>query len=624
MIIRARDRGKKCLECLLEGSFLYRGDLYFFLLLGFASVACAPVALRSISAPSIPPAASTFSYFSSTSKNGDVPLTSRSSQYFLLAQFYSQQQEGEKAILEYKKAIKADPTSLFLHLRLAQELLQQGEVAKVREVCERAVLIHPSSLEANLMLAGVYMVYKEHSRALAIYERLSRENPKSREVLLHYGSVLMERGKPKEAKKIFEKILSLKDFNKEEKIKSSTVLYHLARADLKMGNMEGASLFLEKAIKEKPSFLRASLLLSQLYLIQGKKEKFLKTLEASYEERSNSMVANRLFSYYVGESQWEKSIPYAETMVGEDPENLDMRLRLAHIYQKANWLGKAKEIFHGIHKESPEDQEVLYYLGNLYVQEEDYTKALDFFLKVKPSYEHYEEVVLRAADSYRAMGSLDKARSLIEKAMKKNTVFNYLHIALARIYEEEKNIAKAVAVLERHRARVYSNEPSLYFLGFLYGELGEVELSLEVMEEILKRNPKNADALNYIGYTLLEIEDDYEEAGRRLKLAMELKPEDAYIMDSYAWFLFKKGEVKGALKLLLKAIVLKPQEGVIMEHLADVYLQLGKEDRALESYRKSLSHLPKTTDQFRVRTKILGLEKSLYQQERLPASQLSP
>ena len=594
-------------------NFLWRTEtLCFFLLFSFLGTGCAP----------------TTSLIQSTNmlQSGAEPptVTSKSTQYFLLAKFYSQNQDGKKAIEEYKKAIQADPDSSFLHLHLAQEFLQQGEIQKAQEFCQKAVDLDPDHVEASLMLAGIYTVYQKPLEALSIYRGISQKHPKNREALLHYGNALMEAGKPQKAKEVFQKTLRLgSPVEEEEKIKSSLVLYHLAKVELKLGSIKNTIRFLKKAIEKQPSFLRASLLLAQLYVYQGKKDKFLQTLQASYEERPTLLVANRLFSYYVGVSKWEKSIPYAETLVGENPDNIEMRLRLARIYQKANWLEKAKKLFHEIYLEFPQREEVLYYLGDLYMKQEQYAKALDFFLKIKDSYGHYEEVVLQVADCYRAMEERNKARIFLEKVMQKKKDFRYLHVALARIYEEEKKIAKAVAVLERHRDKVYASEASLYFLGFLYGELGEVETSLEVMEAILKINPKNADALNYIGYTLLELEDDYEEAGNRLKLAIQLKPKDAYIMDSYAWFLFKKGDAQSALKMLLEASALQPQEGVIMEHLADVYLQLGQEDKALESYKRSLSILSKTTDQFRVRTKILGLEKSLYRQDRLPASQVS-
>ena len=108
------------------------------------------------------------------------------------------------------------------------------------------------------------------------------------------------------------------------------------------------------------------------------------------------------------------------------------------------------------------------------------------------------------------------------------------------------------------------------------------------MKEVLKLDPKNANALNYIGYNYADKDINLDEAERLIKKALEIKPEDGYITDSLGWVYYKKGEIDEAIKKLEKAIKLVPKDPIIAEHLGDAYLKNSKKDRALAMYEKAL------------------------------------
>jgi tetratricopeptide (TPR) repeat protein len=142
--------------------------------------------------------------------------------------------------------------------------------------------------------------------------------------------------------------------------------------------------------------------------------------------------------------------------------------------------------------------------------------------------------------------------------------------------------------LERGEKQFPADENILYYLGFLYDRLGEKARGVATMERLLGLNPNNANALNFVGYSLVEKGERLDQAKILLERAMALKPGDAFVLDSYGWLLYRLGKNQESMRHLEKAMALKPDEGVIAEHLADVYAASGLPLKAMQTYAKAL------------------------------------
>ena len=83
--------------------------------------------------------------------------------------------------------------------------------------------------------------------------------------------------------------------------------------------------------------------------------------------------------------------------------------------------------------------------------------------------------------------------------------------------------------------------------------------------------------LNYLGYSWVDQGVHLDEAFKMLRRAVELQPEDGYIVDSLGWAHYKLGHYDEAVKLLERAIELKPGDPVINDHLGDAYWRAGRQ-----------------------------------------------
>lgn len=67
-----------------------------------------------------------------------------------------------------------------------------------------------------------------------------------------------------------------------------------------------------------------------------------------------------------------------------------------------------------------------------------------------------------------------------------------------------------------------------------------------------------------------------------LRRALALKPDNAFIQDSWGWHLFVRGKVKESIVELEKAVRISRLKGeAIIEHLGDAYARYNLREKAL-------------------------------------------
>ncbi|HQN18438.1 MAG TPA: tetratricopeptide repeat protein, partial [Syntrophobacteraceae bacterium] len=181
-----------------------------------------------------------------------------------------------------------------------------------------------------------------------------------------------------------------------------------------------------------------------------------------------------------------------------------------------------------------------------------------------------------------------------------------LYLYLGVLYEDEKKYDEAMRIYDKGLGEAPRDADLLFRKGALLDKMGNKDEAIKVMRTILEIEPKNANALNYIGYTYAELGINLMEAKQLIKTALEIEPEDGYIMDSMAWVYYRMGQYKKALDVILEAVKRVPGDPVIQEHLGDIYLSLGKKSKAAEAYQKALEC--QHTEPEKIQEKLRGLQ----------------
>jgi len=136
------------------------------------------------------------------------------------------------------------------------------------------------------------------------------------------------------------------------------------------------------------------------------------------------------------------------------------------------------------------------------------------------------------------------------------------------------------------------NETSIRYARALIAEkLGELDLLESDLNAILQYEPKNAQVLNALGYTLADRTVRYDEALGYIQRALALEPDDAAVMDSMGWVYYRMGKYENALLHLTKANSMD-EDPEIAAHFGEVLWVMGKKDQAMKIWETSLSKYP--------------------------------
>lgn len=108
---------------------------------------------------------------------------------------------------------------------------------------------------------------------------------------------------------------------------------------------------------------------------------------------------------------------------------------------------------------------------------------------------------------------------------------------------------------------------------------GMAERAETDLRRVLELKPDDVDATNALGYTLADANRKLDEALALIEKALKAKPDDAAVIDSYGWVLYRRGDLAGAEKALRRAFD-KQSDAEIASHLGEVLWVQGKRDEA--------------------------------------------
>ena len=198
-----------------------------------------------------------------------------------------------------------------------------------------------------------------------------------------------------------------------------------------------------------------------------------------------------------------------------------------------------------------------------------------------------------------------------------------VHVALGDMLRRENRHADAAAAYTRAIDLV--SAPETRHWGLFYSRAIAFERAKQWdraepdFRRALELNPEQPSVLNYLGYSLLDMNRNLEEALQMVERAVAQRPDDGYIIDSLAWGYFLLGRFDDAVAPMERASLLMPVDPIVTDHLGDVYWAVGRTREAQFQWRRALSFSPEEKDATRIRRKLeIGLDAVLAEEGAKP------
>ena len=164
---------------------------------------------------------------------------------------------------------------------------------------------------------------------------------------------------------------------------------------------------------------------------------------------------------------------------------------------------------------------------------------------------------------------------------------------IANFYKNSKNYEKAIdyytLIISSLNDDSNIKSDLLYRRGGSYERLGSYKKSDEDLLYSLRINPDNAYVLNYLAYSWLERDYKIDEAFQMLEKAYASKSNDPYIIDSIGWAYYLIDNFSEAEKYLKRAVELMPEDPTVNDHYGDILWKLNRKIQARYFWNNVLS-----------------------------------
>ena len=226
-------------------------------------------------------------------------------------------------------------------------------------------------------------------------------------------------------------------------------------------------------------------------------------------------------------------------------------------------------------------------LSQIAQRNQDPAQALAYLAQIN-SPQDTAKIQLRRAMVLAQQGNMDEARALIRQLPEKDRedARNKINLELQLLRDNRQEQA-AYTLLEQ-ALKSYADDPDLrYELAMSAEKLGRPDEMEQILRSLIAAKPDYHAAYNALGYSLAERNLRLNEARDLIQKALELAPEDPFIVDSLAWVEFRSGNLAEALALLQKAFKARP-DPEIAAHLGEVLWALRRPDQASAAWKEGL------------------------------------
>lgn len=524
-------------------------------------------------------------------------LDAAASYHFMLGYQAELTQDIDRAVQEYRAALKADPASHSVKARLATLYVALGDMPNALRFANEAAEGPHQDSQLLTQMAGILASGGQGDRAVAILDRAIKEDPTASDPHFTKGLLLSNLKRQQEAEQAIRAGLALSP-------ESAVGHYHLGRLLLDLGNNQEATASFEKAIAVNAGFEPAYLTLASHYETQHDTPSAVAILRKYLQNVSSKSrdIRHHIVRLYVAAKDYQGARKELNELLTEDPGDLDAQLRMALVLGEERQYPQAIEQLTSILRARPAELKVRDYLGFIYEEAKQIPQAIDtysFNISLDPS---YFEGHLHLGVLYYRLKRFPDAVTHLNEAIRINSKQAEAHIILGLTYLQQEQFGEAARIFEEGISHNPKSADLHFNLGTAYDKLNRFDDVVHVMEAAIRLDPHHADALNYLGYSYAERGIKIEQALSLTRQAVALKPDNGYYVDSLGWAFFKSGQLGEALTEIKRAATLVGDDPVIYEHLGDIYAKQHKLSEAREAWLHALELDPnnnKLMDRFR-------------------------
>lgn len=290
----------------------------------------------------------------------------------------------------------------------------------------------------------------------------------------------------------------------------------------------------------------------------------------------------------VAEKRHPEARKQFELLLEQFPTNADVTMAVALLAIQAEDYDAAEaQLKRALENGYGEADLVRLYLGQVSEERKRYDEALKWYSAVQPG-DHYVGAQARYAGTLAKQGRLGDARKHLQQVnVSSREQRVQLTQAEAQLLREANAYSAAFELLGEALQKMPDQPDLLYDYAMAAEKVDRIDVLETNLRRLLQLRPDHAHAYNALGYTLADRNERLSEARELIEQALTLSPDDAFIIDSMGWVLYRMGRNQEALEHLQRAYNLRP-DAEIAAHLGEVLWSTGKQEEARKIWLRGL------------------------------------
>ncbi len=503
----------------------------------------------------------------------DVRKQSAALHHFMLGQLSLGQEDFQGALDNFVKTDElSDEPAPLVHTKLADLYLRFGELDKALAASQKAIVEDPSDPYVQLLYAGVLEGLNRDTEAEPVYKKLIKEYPSKFDAYILLSNLYAKQRRFDEGVQVLESLI-IRDPG------DALGHFYLGRMYEQMEKWDLAEHQYVAVMERDPTLVSGSHDLLRVLLRAKKTDKVKSMCGRILDKDPNNILARKVLGHVMlGESNLDEALKHLQVLEGVEGDASDTRFKIALIQiEKQNYKEAIRELNLVLAK-TPNHSEARYYLASIYAGSGRRKEAVDELLLIEKGNEMFVKGRTFAAFILRQDEDLKRARNVLREALEEEPDNKNLLLYLVVVLRDMHEYREAEGLLKEALLKHPNEERILFNLGLVLHDREQESEALVVMEQIVRINPKNGDALNYVAYNLAETNTDLSRAEQLAQQALEIRPLDGFYLDTLGWVQFRMGKLAEAEQSLAKAVNLSGEDIIVIEHYLEVLL--ARDERA--------------------------------------------
>ena len=377
-----------------------------------------------------------------------------------------------------------------------------------------------------------------------------------------------------------------------ENPKNAEAHYAHALVLLTFGDLAAAQRAVSESLRLNAYEERAWLLYSRIVERSGSEQQSGAVLKKAVAENPRSEVLRIAYARWLVEAHhYDAAFVEFKRLLQANPDDSDILFALGALATDLERWTEARAYWGRLLGLGERVDEARYFLAQVEEESGHEDKALELYRGVQGG-PLQMEAGIRVADLLARRGDLAMARRVIAE---QRVLFPEHAVTLYQIEAElvaEHGSSSEVSAIYDTALGAFPGNPELLYARAMHAAAEQrLDASERDLRTILRQDPDHADALNALGYTLVEQSDRYQEAFELISRALKLKPESAAVLDSMGWVNYRLGNLEAALDYLRRAAE-KDGNSEIAAHLGEVLWASGRREEALKVWKDALGRDP--------------------------------